>query len=245
MKIIDAHMHLGEDLMFLTDDTEQELLKSMEDNGLAAQIVQPGMVTNDQRKAHERIKRYVDDNPGRAYGLSCFNPYMEEKSYIESVRWAVADLGFVALKLQPYAFCMAPTHPGADKIYRTALELGVPVMIHTGTGMPVALPSLIIPVARKYPDLTIVMAHAGGGVFGSEAVIVAQECSNVYLETSWATVYDLKAMVSGVGPERMMFGSDLLANVPSELAKYRAIGLSDDALAMCFAGTAEKVFNLR
>ena len=244
MKIIDAHMHLGEDLMFLTDDSEADLLKVMKENSLSAQIVQPGMLSRDQHKAHERIKSFVTDNPGRAYGITCFNPYMEEQKYIESVRWAIEDLGFIAIKLQPYAFCMAPTHPGADKIYRTAMQLKVPVMIHTGTGTPVALPTLILPVARKYPDLTIVMAHAGGGSFGSEALIVAKECPNVYLETSWTPVYDLKAMIESLGAERIMFGSDLLSNVPVELAKYRVLGLSDKQLEWCLGKTAEKVFSL-
>jgi hypothetical protein len=42
MRIIDAHMHLGEDLMFLTDDSEEVVLKAMDDNGIAAQILMGG-----------------------------------------------------------------------------------------------------------------------------------------------------------------------------------------------------------
>ena len=244
MRIIDAHMHLGEDLMFNTDDTEEVLLKAMDDNGVTAQIVQPGIVSRDQAKAHERIRDFAAKHPGRAYGLACFSPYMDDEAYAKSLRWAVEELGFKGVKLHPYAFCMSPNHPAAQKIFRLAEELDIPVMIHTGNGVPNALPSLCIPAARKYPRVKIVLAHAGGGMFGAEATVAAQECPNVYLETSWVPVYELAAMVAALGSERVMFGTDLVNNVAVELAKYRSIGLKESQLEWCMGKTAEKVFRL-
>jgi predicted TIM-barrel fold metal-dependent hydrolase len=244
MRIIDAHMHLGEDLMFLSDDSETALLEAMDGNGINAQILQPGIVSNDQKKAHERIRKFADAHPGRAFGLACFNPLMDDKEYISLVRWTAKDLGFKGVKLHPNAFCMSPSHPAADKIFRTAKELDIVVMIHTGNGLPNALPSLCIPVAQKYSDLRIVLAHAGGGTFGADAIVAAQQCPNIYLETSWTTVYDLRAMVETLGPRRVMFGSDIPLNIPVELAKYRAIGLSESEMEWCLAKTAETVFKL-
>lgn len=139
---------------------------------------------------------------------------------------------------------MAPSHPAAEKIYRIALELDIVVMIHTGNGVPNALPSLCIPMARKFPALRIVLAHAGGGMFGAEAIVAAQECDNIYLETSWTTVYDLDAMVKKLGPERVMLGTDLVSNIPVELAKYRSLGLPEGDLEWCFGKTAAAVFRI-
>jgi uncharacterized protein len=244
MQIIDAHMHLGEDIMFGTDDSENVLISSMDALGIDAQIVQPGIVARDQKKAHERIFRFASAHPGRIFGLACFSPYLEDREYLSLLRWAVKDLGFKGVKLHTNAFCMSPTHPEAEKIYRAASDLDIPVMIHTGNGLPNALPSLCIPVARKYPHLRLVLAHAGGGTFGADALVTAQVCPNVYLETSWVTVNDLKAMVDGLGPERLMFGTDLVANMPVELAKYRAIGLTEGQLEWCLGRTAKEVFRL-
>ncbi len=179
MRIIDAHMHLGEDLMFNSDDSEDLLIKTMDENGISAQLVQPGIVARDQKKAHERIRDFAKKWPGRVYGIACFSPYLEEHAYMDLIRWAVKDLAFRGVKLHPNAFCIAPTHPAADKIFRVATELQIPVMIHTGNGLPNALPSLAIPIARRYPELRIVLAHAGGGTFGADAIVVAQECGNV------------------------------------------------------------------
>jgi hypothetical protein len=60
MRIIDAHMHLGEDLMFCSDDSEEVLLSTMDAYGISAQVVQPGIVSRDQRRAHERIRRFAE-----------------------------------------------------------------------------------------------------------------------------------------------------------------------------------------
>jgi len=244
MRIIDAHMHLGEELLFLTDDPENVVLKAMDDNGISSQVLQPGIVARDQKKAHERIKRFADEHPGRAFGLACFNPLMDDTEYASLVRWTAKDLGFKGVKLHPNAFCLSPSHPAADKLFRLAKELDIVAMIHTGNGLPNALPSLCIPVARKYPDLRIVLAHAGGGTFGADAIVAARECPNIYLETSWVTVYDLRSMVETLGPHRVMFGSDLVSNIPVELAKYRSIGLSESELEWCLGKTAQTVFRL-
>jgi len=244
MKIIDAHMHLGEDLMFNTDDSEEVLLRTMEDNGIAALVLQPGIVSRDQRKAHQRIRDFGAANPGKVFGLACFSPYMGDDEYTKSLTWAVRELGFKGVKIHPNAFCMAPSHPAAEKIFRLASDFDIPVMIHTGNGLPNAMPSLCIPVARKYPRVRIVLAHAGGGMFGADAIVVAQECQNVFLETSWTAVYDLAAMVRTIGAERVMFGTDLPSNVPVELAKYKSIGLAEAQLEWCMHKTAEKVFRI-
>jgi predicted TIM-barrel fold metal-dependent hydrolase len=244
VRIIDAHMHLGEDLLFGTDDSEEVLLQSMDAHGIAAQIVQPGIVARDQKKAHERIRRFADAHPGRCFGVAVFNPLMDDKEYSDLVRWTVKDLGFKGIKLHANAFCMAPTHPAARKIFRVAEELDIVVMIHTGNGLPQALPSLAIPAAREHPKVRIVLAHAGGGTFGADAIVAAEVCPNIYLETSWVTSYDLVAMVQRLGERRVMFGTDLVNNVAVELAKYRTVGLTDSQLEWCFAKTAESVFRI-
>ena len=74
MRIIDAHMHLGEDLIFSTDDSEELLLKTMDDNGIAAQMIMPGIMSRDQKKAHERIQAFGRSHPGPAYGIAVFQP---------------------------------------------------------------------------------------------------------------------------------------------------------------------------
>jgi len=74
--------------------------------------------------------------------------------------------------------------------------------------------------------------------------VVAKECDNVFIETSWSISDKIKWLVEELGADRVMFGSDSLTNIPVELAKYRAIGLNEDQLERVLGKTAIKVFSL-
>lgn len=242
--ILDTHMHLGEDLMFNTDDSEDAILAYLNETGIDGAILQTGILNRDPKAANERIYRFCQRYPGRFWGAAVLSPYVPEEEYRSFMRWAIKDLGFRAIKMHPYAFCANAISPQARKVFETARELNVPVIIHTGNGVPAALPSFGIPAAKAYPDLKIVLAHSGAGMYGSEALIAAQTCENIYLETSWCTVLDLKQFVNSLGCERIMFGTDVPLNAPVELAKYRALKLTDSQYERCFYGTAAEVFSL-
>ena len=79
-------------------------------------------------------------------------------------------------------------------------------MVHTGPGIPFALPALCIPAARKYPHLKIILAHAGFAVFSAEAQVAASVCDNLYLETSWCIGEDIRWMIDTIGADRVMLG---------------------------------------
>ncbi len=244
--IIDAHMHLGEDLMYNSDDGEEDILNYMSENRIDGVILQTGLVTNDARKANERIYRFSKHYPGKIWGMLALSPYMPEEEYINFAKWAVNDLGFVGLKLHPYAFCASPTSPQAQKVYLAAELLHKPVMIHTGNGVPAALPSLVIPVAMAHPNIKFVLAHSGNTMFGEEALIAAKLCSNIYLETSWTTVYFLKSFIKELGAERVMFGVDSPpSNCSIELAKYYSLHLTNEQYEQVFSKTAISVFGLK
>ena len=156
----------------------------------------------------------------------------------------VRDLGFVGIKLNPMQHLTSPMMANADKVFRTAAELGVPVIVHTGLGAPWSQPALCIPPARRYPDLPIVLAHAGFAIYTDEAFVAASECTNIYLDPSWCMIGSLQFFVRELGAERILFGSDWPSNLPVELAKYRAASLSDKQLAACLGGTAARIFQL-
>ena len=154
------------------------------------------------------------------------------------------QLGFVGLKLHPLGHNIAPNHKSADKVFRVAAELGVPVIVHTGLGTPWSLPSLCIPPARRYPQLPVILAHAGWALYSCEAFVAAEVCPNILLEPSWCPTYVARKMIDQFGADRVLFGSDHVTNLPVELTKYRSIGLTDEQRAMVLGGTAGAVFPL-
>lgn len=242
-RIIDAHCHLGRSVVSGVEIDEGTLLGTMAANGIDVAMTMPQPHQGlDVAPIHDRIARCAETNPGVIYGMVNLSPRLEEAEYRAEIMRCVRGFGFRAIKLDPSVSALPINHPRCEIVFATAQELGVPVIIHTGLGVPNALPALAIPPALKYPTVTVVLAHAGFAVFAEEAIVAAQVCPNIVLEPSWCASYQVAAMVRTIGAARVMFGSDHPSNVASELAKLRAIGLDDEQLAQVLGGTARRVF---
>jgi predicted TIM-barrel fold metal-dependent hydrolase len=240
--IVDAHSHLGWSNVFNAGITDDVLLGTMDSNGIDASIVMPAAGA-DPTPTHDAIARLAERHPGRIFGMISMSPLMGAEAYAREFHRCVR-LGFVAVKIHPVAHAVAPHLPVCDIVFALASDANIPVMVHTGLGAPFALPSLVLPRARQYPQLPIVLAHAGFAIYTAEAMIVAQECPNVYLEPSWCTAGDIKRMVAMFGARRVLYGGDLPSNVPVELVKYRTIGLSEEDLRWCLGRSAIELFKL-
>ncbi len=245
MFIVDAHAHLGPCRVFDLNVTAEELIGAMNDNGVNAAIVQPFPGNPDPVAAHNEIAALAKKHPGRIYGMMNLNPHIDKEDYLREARRCVKELGFVALKMHTIGHAVLPLSEDAGTIFEAARELKVPVMVHSGPGIPFALPALCIPRAREYPEVPIIIAHAGFIFLTGEAWVAASECQNIYLETSWLFGDDIKWLINSLGADRVMMGTDLPSNVGPALAIAETLGLSEEDKAQYLGGTAAKVFGLK
>ena len=245
LMIVDSHIHLGPCTVFGLNIEEKDLLKALDDNNVEKAIVQPFPGAPNPKEVHDRIAKLSKQHPGRIYGIASLSPHIEKEKYDYEVRRCVEDYGFLGVKLHTVGHAVIPLTPSGDKVFEIAAKLGIVVNVHTGPGIPFALPALCIPKARQYPETPIVLAHAGFGILTAEAYVAAKECPNIYLETSWCLSDDIKWLVSDLGADRVMMGSDSLTNLTVELAKYKSIGLSDVELNKCLSETAVNVFKIK
>jgi len=242
--IIDAHTHLGISEVSGLEVTEEQLLLSMDNNKVDMSLVIPLSMMKEVEKGHTQIVSLCTKYPQRFKGIADINPLLSEERYFKEAQKWVQKADFIALKFHPLLYPLSPLDEKAEKVFQTARKLEVPVIIHTGIGVPNALPSLCIPAAKRYKEVKIVLAHAGSPFYTREAYVVAWECENVYLETSWCQIYDLKFILKRLGTQKIMMGSDLPDNLPLELTKYHLIGLKGEKLEQCFYRTAAEVFKL-
>jgi predicted TIM-barrel fold metal-dependent hydrolase len=216
----------------------------MDRNGIDASVVQPFPGAPDPRAVHDDIAGLVREHPGRFYGMASLSPHQPAEAYRGELRRCVQELGFVGVKAHALGHAIHPRSRDARLIFETAADLGIPVMVHTGHGVPFAEPTMWIPLARDFPDTTVVLAHAGAPGYTGVAVIAAEVCSNMVLESSWVSPHDLGRAIKTLGAERVLFGSDLHFNPGHELAKYQSLGLSEADLEKCLGGNAARVFGL-
>jgi len=246
VKIIDAHAHLGYDDVFDVDFTEAELLESQEQNGIGITLVQPPTVHDlaGVQRHHDCVADLCRRFPGRFFGIACPNPHLPGDEYETEARRCVKQMGFVALKLHPFGHAVNPTGKHGRRVFDAAETLGVPVMVHTGAGIPWAAPSLLRPIAKERANLKIILAHAGAGILSGEADQLAADVPNVYLEPSWCGGHLIRSWVRRLGADRVMLGSDHADNAATELAKYRSIGLTEEELEWTLGRAAAEVFGL-
>lgn len=225
--IIDSHAHVGACRVFDADQQPEALIERMDAAGVDTSVVQPFPGSEDAAADHDAIAQLAREHPGRVYGLASVNPHLGERAYCDEVRRCVRELGFVATKLHTIGHAVSPGSADARLVFRTAAELGVPVMIHTGPGVPFAEPAAWIPMAREFAQVTVILAHAGAGLYTAPAIVAGEVCDNVVLETSWCRPQDVRQAVARLGADRVLFGSDLAFNIAPAIAAHEAV-LSDD-----------------
>jgi hypothetical protein len=170
-------------------------------------------------------------------------PYVSEREFRDEVRRSVEEFGFRGLKFQPQYQPLNPLSPRSDFLFETAVENDLTLICHTGTGVPFALPSLYIMPARKFPDLRIVLGHAGGGVYVAEAIVAAAVCPNIYIDLSSLMPHHILEVLQYVPASRLMAGSDLLESMETEISKLLSLEASEATRRQILWETAERLFH--
>lgn len=143
--------------------------------------------------------------------------------------------------------------PALRTIYKTAEELEMPVMVHTGTsifpgarskfGDPMALDD----VAQDFPDLTILMAHGGRPLWCDTAFYLLRRHPNLYFDISSIPPRRLLEWFPRLAEvaEKVVFGSDWpgpgVPGIREEIDGLRALRLPDLALTQILSGNADKL----
>lgn len=243
-RIFDTHTHIGRGLHSGRVQTAAHLIHEMDRFGVDHSLVIPFPVVEDHRQAHDEIARAIREHPGRFSGAACVNPFVPRQFFADEIRRCVEELGFVAMKLQPQYQGVNPLLPVTSFVYETALQHNLPLIIHTGSGIPHALPSLQIPVAQRYSDLRIILAHCGGGgMFKGEAIVAASLCPNIWLELSSLMPHDFLEVLRHIPSSRLLAGSDLVESTRVELSKFFLTdGITESQRADILWNTAAQLF---
>jgi uncharacterized protein len=176
-------------------------------------------------------------------GAACVYPYLRREEFRDEMKRCAVELGFRAIKLQPQYQPLNPLWPASDFFFEAALLYNLPVIVHTGSGIPYSLPSLYIHTARKFPDLKLVLAHCGGGgLLLGEAIVAAEVCSNIFLELSSLMPHQVLEVLVHIAPNRLMIGSDLPESLATEMTKILLLDIEAEFRRDIFWNTACRVF---
>lgn len=241
-RIFDTHTHMGRARHSGRSSAAADLMRVMDEHGVDRAVAIPYPVVEDYRAEHDLIGRAVTEHPDRFTGAACLDPYLPEHEFRDEVRRCQEQYGFRALKLQPQYHGLNPMSNRSRFFFETALENRMAVIVHTGAGLPFSLPALCMMPARNFPELTIVVAHCGGGLFVHEAILAAAFCPNIVLELSSLMPHQVLEVLGSVPADRLMIGSDLPENTGVEIGKILTLDVSDAQKRSILCGTACRVF---
>lgn len=116
--------------------------------------------------------------------------------------------GMKALKLHPtmhgYHVC---DHGLLDPMFELASELDLLVLVNA-LDDPFCAPLSIEEIAKGFPDVPTLIAHSGVIWNVMEAILVAGRTPNLYLETSATQLLDVETMMTTVGADKIVMGTD-------------------------------------
>lgn len=226
--IIDIHCHIFPDRIALKTipeisqkcdvpnwllGTEDDLIRSMEENGVGYSVLQP-VATNPlkQQSVNDYAYEVVCRHPNV---LSFGSVHPDAPDWRQEIR-RIRQLGFIGLKIhndyQKFPFDSKPCYDLIDAAYSE----GLMVLVHAGHDpispdihrSPVAAIKKALPLLRQG---VFIAAHVGGHLQLSEA---ARELSgeDIYIDTGMAHIYypaqEVRQALLQFRPDRILYGSD-------------------------------------
>jgi predicted TIM-barrel fold metal-dependent hydrolase len=143
---------------------------------------------------------------GFLYGCAFINPHYGDDA-VRELETCVREYGFRGLKFMPthHAFRCVTQVPHA--LMRKAGELGIPVLIHSGTFF--AHPLEIGVLAESFPAVPILMDHMGYRYYVQEAIAAARRAPNIHLVTSIVMEpHWIRQAVNELGADRVLYASN-------------------------------------
>ena len=241
-RVFDTHTHIGTALHSGRRISADDLLRAMDAAGVDRAVAIPFPMVTDYRAEHDEIARAVRTHADRLTGAACIDPFLDEDEFRTELKRCTSEFGFRALKLQPQYHGLNPLSKRAHAYFEAASEYGLPIICHTGTGAPFALPSLFIAPARAFPSLRIILGHSGGSIYFAEAIVAATVCSNIYLDLSSLMPHHITEVLTHVTPSRLMIGSDIPESMETEVSKIFSLELSSEDRSHILWNTASAVF---
>jgi predicted TIM-barrel fold metal-dependent hydrolase len=240
-RLFDVHGHFFPSPWEVPDQPEVSLLDKLARFGIRKQVASSvPAIHGDLEWGNQQTVLACQSNPDQlGYLVANPNDTALARDHIE--RWG-ESAGIVGIKVHAEGSGVPTRSPRMGALFDVLADYGRPVKIHNaGEGWEAELLS----IARKHPDLPIIIAHAGFHRPQPSTAAVVNQTPNVHIElaSSKADIRDARDLVSMVDSERVLFGSDApLLNPAFVLGLYQSLGLEEPVLNRIYWDNGERLF---
>ena len=247
----DFEAYLNDSFRDENGDLDVEALLALEDEAdMDVAVIMPNTQPMPQ---NAELAEAIRGNP-RALGCALVHP--TEPEPVQQVRLAAETWGMHGIKLMPAVHNYDVDADIVRPVVEAAREHGLIVSIHSGPDN--CHPNRIGTVAGWIPETPVIMDHMGFPDALDAAIAVAKANRNIALGTTilrfhqrWGTDPDtvvpteVKTAVDALGPEQIVFGSNLPEYRPIQVINaLKRLELSDDAEALIFGGNLARIYGI-
>jgi uncharacterized protein len=250
--IIDAHTHLGRSPQFHFPDVSlRGVLATMDRLGIDRTVCcHLGMLQGAWDLALRESVEAYRESAGRIVFYAAFDPTSRDGP--RRVADCLDGEEFVAIKIHPSLHGCYADDDRYDAVWQLARQRRVPILTHSwdlseqNPAQKFSFPARFETYARRYPDVTLILGHAGGRYGGHRAAVqLARNCRQVLLDTA-GDCYTLglsEFLVQHAGAEKVLFGSDLTWIDPrTQLGMILDADITEDARQRILGANAARVF---
>jgi len=221
----------------------------------------------------DSVAEAVRLHPDRFVGFFMCNPTAPDTA--ERLERALGELRMRCVCLFPAMHRYRLDDERVTKVFEAASAHGAAVFVHCGVltvgvrtklGLPSRFdlrlgdPLAVATIASGFPQVPVIIPHFGAGLF-REALMAADQCSNIHLDTSssnsWIKYHPgltLEAVyrqaLAVVGPQRLIFGTDSsffprgwqTAVHDAQLKVMTALNVSEEDRALILGGNFDRIF---
>ena len=202
----DFHIHFGQfrEYFFEAEDIK-ELVDSI---GIDKFGIMPTSTTGTQDYEWEiaETQKIMQLMPNQAIPYLRVYPEMLEKSNDLTL---FDSLPFRLIKIHGYAHDWHTDTKRLERVFEIANDRKLPMLFHTG-GRDESSAGKYLNLSKKFKDVKVVLAH---GRPVDEAILVLQQCENVYVDTAFMPLEDISSIVGAGLGTKIVFGTDFPVNI--------------------------------
>ncbi len=240
--------------------TADELIDSMDKDGVdISVIVNTGWTTHELCvETNDYILESIARHPKRLVGFCAVQPNSCEAAITEIERCArsgMRGVGEMRPDVQLFDFgdeaLMAPLVEVMTRYKLILLTHASEPVGHNYPGKGGITPETIYPLIARFPDLSVVLAHWGGGLpFYALMPEVRQVMGNVFFDTAASpflyTPQVYNQVVQLVGDDKVLFGSDYPLLAQSRLLnEIMSLDLSEETKNLILSGNAQRLLGIK
>ncbi len=199
---------------------------------------------DDITRCNDLSMRIVAAHPESYSGFCYLNPAHDPSFLLAEIERCVVQGNLCGIKLW---VSVCATDARLDPIMHRAAALAVPVLHHawykmTEYAFNESTPADIADLARRHPEVQIVMAHLAGG--GWRGVRDVKYCPNVIVDTSGAQSISglVEYAVAELGARRVIFGSDWpIRDYATQRARVTGADIAEEEKTVILSGNAARL----